>query len=262
MSSTDQTQKSRTTAFGTPDSPTVPIRSTPKLDLSPTKITGGALAAMTAAALGAQLSVVGTVIGAAVASVIAAVASALYTTSLEHTGSRVRRVWQRGDAPVVIAPASREPVDAEPEIAVPEPAVPDPADPPARRRLSWSSVLVGALVAFGLAAVALTGIELITGQALSGGDGTTVSQVSGADERPAAPADSPSPTPERKASAEPTSSPSAEAVPTEAPTPATTTSVPATEPTVAPSSPAPTETQTEPSSTPSPAESETVSRGP
>ena len=156
----------------------------------------------------------------------------------------MRRVWQRGDAPVVIAPASREPVDAEPEIAVPEPAVPDPADPPARRRLSWSSVLVGALVAFGLAAAALTGIELITGQALSGGDGTTVSQVSGADERPAAPADSPSPTPERKASAEPTSSPSAEAVPTDAPTPATTTSVPATEPTVAPSSPAPTETQT------------------
>ena len=42
---------------------------------------------MTAAALGAQLSVVGTVIGAAVASVIAAVASALYTTSLEQHGT-------------------------------------------------------------------------------------------------------------------------------------------------------------------------------
>ena len=54
-----------------------------------------------------------------------------------------------------------------------------------RRRLSWSSVLVGALAAFGLAAAALTGIELITGQALSGGDGTTVSQVGGSDERPA-----------------------------------------------------------------------------
>ena len=141
MSSTDQTQKSRTTAFGTPDSPTVPIRSTPKLDLSPTKITGGALAAMTAAALGAQLSVVGTVIGAAVASVIAAVASALYTTSLERTGSRVRRVWQRGDAPVVIAPAGREPVDAEPDY--PNPPYPIP---PTRRpdvgcpgRACWSA---------------------------------------------------------------------------------------------------------------------------
>ena len=88
MSSTDQTQKNRTTAAG-------------RLDLSPTKIIGGALAAMTAAALGAQLSVVGTVIGAAMASVIAAVASALYTTSLEQTGSRVRRVWSAdatGDA--------------------------------------------------------------------------------------------------------------------------------------------------------------------
>ena len=143
MSSTDQTQKSRTTAFGTPDSPTGPIRSTPKLDLSPTKITGGALAAMTAAALGAQLSVVGTVIGAAVASVIAAVASALYTTSLERTGSRVRRVWQRGDAPVVIAPAGPSRWTPNPRSQYPNPRYPIP---PTRRpdvgcpgRACWSA---------------------------------------------------------------------------------------------------------------------------
>ena len=64
-----------------------------KLDLSLTKIVGGALAAMTAAALGSRLSVAGTIVGAAMASVIAAVAGALYTASLKHTQDKVRTVW-------------------------------------------------------------------------------------------------------------------------------------------------------------------------
>ncbi len=57
---------------------------------------GGALAAMTAAALGSQLSVAGTVIGAAVASIVAAVAGALYSASLAHTGNRVKTVVRPG----------------------------------------------------------------------------------------------------------------------------------------------------------------------
>ena len=73
-----------------------------KLDLSLTKIVGGALAAMTAAALGSRLSVAGTIVGAALASVIAAVAGALYTASLKHTQDKVRTVWtgRTGDADV------------------------------------------------------------------------------------------------------------------------------------------------------------------
>ena len=55
------------------------------LDLSATQVVGGALAAMTAAALGSQLSVAGTVVGAALASIIAAVAGSLYTASLRRT---------------------------------------------------------------------------------------------------------------------------------------------------------------------------------
>src|SRR5919112_2566842 len=62
------------------------------LDLSPIQVVGGALAAMTAAALGSRFSVEGTVIGAALASVIAAVASALYTASLRRTHDAVRVV--------------------------------------------------------------------------------------------------------------------------------------------------------------------------
>ena len=63
------------------------------LDLSVTQVVGGALAAMTAAALGSRLSVAGTVIGAALASIIAAVGGALYTASLRHTRDKVRSVW-------------------------------------------------------------------------------------------------------------------------------------------------------------------------
>ena len=64
-----------------------------ELDLSATQVVGGALAAMTAAALGSQLSVAGTVVGAALASIIAAVAGSLYTASLRRTTDKVKTVW-------------------------------------------------------------------------------------------------------------------------------------------------------------------------
>jgi hypothetical protein len=236
--STDQTKTDHTTA---PEKPASATGSTGRLDLSPTKIVGGALAAMTAAALGAQLSVVGTVVGAAVASIVAAVASALYTASLERTGSRVRRIWQRGDVVVVESPVAVEPESptAESEARA------------TRRRLPWSNIMAGALAAFGLAAVALTGIELITGEALSGGDGTTVSQVRSGDTRPTSPDDSPSSSPasESTESADPTSSPTAESSPT-----APTTESQESEPAATPSPAAPTEAEieTEPESAPSP----------
>ncbi len=235
--STEQTQKTR-------------------VDLSPTKIVGGALAAMTAAVLGAQLSVVGTVVGAAVASIATAVASALYTASLQQTGSRVRRIWQRGD--MVVAP---DPVAVETEPT----AEPESMGRTTRRRLSWKNVLVGALAAFGLAAVALTGIELVSGQALSGGDGTTVSQVSRSDTRPTSPDDSPSSSPasESTESADPTDAPTVETSPT-----APTTEAQESEPTVTPNPAAPTEAETEaepeaaPSPTPSSPGSQTASSAP
>ena len=55
---------------------------------------------------------------------------------------------------------------------------PDPNQKPQRPKLNWKRVLVVALVTFGIAAVALTTFELVTGQALSGGQGTTFQQVS------------------------------------------------------------------------------------
>ncbi len=194
------------------------------IDLSPSKILGGALAAMTAAALGSQLSVAGTVIGAAVASIVAAVAGSLYTASLERTGRRVKTVVRPGArptpeaAPGWILPAGSGLPDPTERPTQPErPARAERAERPSRPvRIAWTSVAAGALAAFALAAVALTGIELVSGQALSGDDGTTISQVS--DGKPAAPKPTPSDDPTEDASPE-ANSPSPEPTPSGDPTP-------------------------------------------
>lgn len=155
------------------------------LDLSPAQVVGGALAAMTAAALGSQLSVVGTVVGAALASIIAAVAGSLYTTSLRRTHDKVKTVFWTRQPNEVEDPTVMEILpDSEGHIAgqrshlvAPEP-MSDPSPRQRRPKLSWKRVAVAALVTFGIAAVALTTFELVTGHALSGGEGTTFQQVS------------------------------------------------------------------------------------
>jgi hypothetical protein len=136
-----------------------------KLELSLTQIVGGALAAMTAAALGSTLGVGGTIVGAAFASIVAGVAGALYTTSLRRTHDRVRTVFVgRGGAITPVA------------IEEPEPAVPVER---ARRTFPWKAAVVVALSVFALAALAITGLEALTGRSLSGSEGTTVQQVGG-----------------------------------------------------------------------------------
>jgi hypothetical protein len=154
------------------------------LDISVTQIVGGALAAMTAAALGAQLSVAGTVVGAALASIITAVAGALYAASIRRTGDKVKTVfWTKepneADEPTVMEIVS----DREGHIAGQRSHLvsPEPESVPSFRRrrpkLNWKRIVVVALAAFGIAAVSLTAVELVTGHALSGGDGTTFQQV-------------------------------------------------------------------------------------
>jgi hypothetical protein len=154
------------------------------LGLSVTQVVGGALAAMTAAALGAQLSVAGTVVGAALASIITAVAGSLYAASMRRTGDKVKTVFWTKEPNEVDEPTVMEIVsDREGHIAgqrshlvAPEPE-PDPPPHQRRPKLNWKRVVVAALAAFGIAAVSLTVVELVTGHALSGGDGTTFQQV-------------------------------------------------------------------------------------
>lgn len=151
----------------TPDAGDKPDR---KLDLSLTQVAGGALAAMTTAALGSRLGVGGTIAGAAFASVVAAVAGSLYTASLRTTREKVKTVWS--------GPSGRNDVAAS---AADVPATPTAAALPAAARMgrySWRRILLGAVAVFGLAGFLLTGYEALAGQALSGGSGTTVEQVS------------------------------------------------------------------------------------
>jgi hypothetical protein len=190
------------------------------LDLSATQIVGGALAAMTAAALGSRLSVAGTIVGAALASIIAAVAGSLYTASLRHTRDKVKTVFWTGQPNEVGEPTVMEILeDSEGHIAGQRShlVAPEPVDPsPDRRRLNWKRVLVVALAAFGIAAVSLTAFELATGNALSGGEGTTIQQVREGNASTESDSKSKKESPSEKPTKEPTTAAS-EAAPTDEP---------------------------------------------
>jgi hypothetical protein len=185
-----------------------------KLDLSVTQITGGALAAMTAAALGSRLGVAGTISGAAVASIVAGVAGSLYTASLRHTREKVKTVWS-GRIAGTETPAS---VDVVPETPVWDlPQAPVVAQHRTPRNVPWKGMLAGAAAAFAIAVVALTGFELLSGSALSGGHGTTIQQVT----EPHQPAPKPSKAAATE-SATPTPTPTDSATPEVTPAPKVT----------------------------------------
>jgi hypothetical protein len=213
------------------------------LDLSVPQILGGALAAMTAAALGSQLSVAGTLVGAALASIIAAVAGSLYTASIRRTRDKVKTVFWTAqpnevDEPTVIdIVADKEGHIAGQRSHLVEPESSREPSPPRRPKLKWKPVVVAALAIFGIAAVALTTFELVTGHALSGGEGTTIQQVS--EGRASNESDTKKKAPSKKATNEatadasetPSSEPSAARQPSEAPSsqPETTSEAPTTQ---------------------------------
>lgn len=168
------TERSNPPAPGAGDHHSTPEAPTPnkdsKLDLSMTQILGGALAAMTAAALGSRLGVAGTITGAAVASVVAGVAGSLYTASLRHTREKVATaLTSLRDADA--SPANRHHPSPRPT------AVPVAGHRRKRRGVPWKGVLAATVATFAVALVALTGLESLAGAALSGGHGTTVEQV-------------------------------------------------------------------------------------
>jgi len=222
--STHQRLTNRTTDPPTGNQPGDNTSKKRNFEFSVTQIVGGALAAMTAAALGSQLSAAGTIVGAALASVIAAVAGSLYTASLRRTRDKVKTVFWTGEPNEVQEPTVMEIIpDSEGHIAgqrshlvAPEP---DPNQKPQGPKLNWKRVLVVALVTFGIAAVALTTFEVVTGQALSGGKGTTFQQVSegtsdkGSETKKKEPTKTKKPTPEatESASEQPTAEPRAQA---------------------------------------------------
>jgi hypothetical protein len=228
------------------------------LDLSLTQVVGGALAAMTAATLGSRFSVEGTVIGAALASVIAAVAGALYTASLRRTHQTVRVVFRGRPTPTAGLEGSSAPAPPVSGVSAAEahsslPSLAGPSDTSARASRRRSLVVrsvVGAAATFALAAGALTLYEALAGRALSGGSGTTFSQVQqdGREDRPTdeqapAPSESADPSPTAEPSTEPSVTPEAESTPT---------AEPSTEPSAEPSAEPSVTPQAEPSATAAP----------
>ncbi len=224
------------------------------LDLSVPQILGGALAAMTAAALGSQLSVAGTLVGAALASIIAAVAGSLYTASIRRTRDKVKTVFWTGqpnevDEPTVIdIVADKEGHIAGQRSHLVEPESSREPSPPRRPKLKWKRVLVAALAIFGIAAVTLTTFELVTGHALSGGEGTTIQQVSEGRAKKE-PATKKKKTPSEKPTSKATAKATDEASEAPTPKPRATASSEPTETTTAPTPEA--QATTEPDATPS-----------
>jgi len=196
--------------------PAPPPERTKLLDISAIQLVGGALAAMTSAVIGARLGVAGTVIGAAIGSLVAGVAGSLYTASLKHGKDRLSSalVGKVGDTPVGLSTVSDDRLVPD-QNRVPDPTVvsdrnrlgppaagswswdptaepaavaPASSDPVAAdvvvdrhgqtvKRWPWKAILVSTAAVFLLAIAGITAFELVSGQSVSGGEGTTVSQV-------------------------------------------------------------------------------------
>ncbi len=169
-----------------PHSPTSPDGTSRKIDLNLTHVAATALAAVTAAVLGSELGAAGTIIGAAAASVITTVGTAVYKASLERSRARVRSLAHR-TRPMSAAPersriervhpaAMNTPLGNEQRTdGMREPQVRDRS----RRfaRLRWGAMVVGAVGAFLLAMMVITGFEWASGGTVGGGKGTTIGRV-------------------------------------------------------------------------------------
>lgn len=139
------------------------------------QVLAGALAAVTAALLGSTMGVAGTVVGAGLASIVSTVGGALYLRSIQRTRDGVRTVRAKvvgrvGGATVMVSPADPDDPPAPGEETSSE-------SPPAPRRLRWPTLVAGSVLAFTLGMLAITGVEWVKGESLSGGAGTTFGSI-------------------------------------------------------------------------------------
>jgi hypothetical protein len=145
------------------------------------QVVAGALAAVTAALAGSTMGVAGTVVGAGLASVISTLGGALYLRSIQRTGDGVRMVRAKvvgrtGDAAVMVSAEEPEAAPATGEEVAVE-AAQDDRPPSARRRVRLAILALTCLAAFALGMGAITGVEWLRGESLSGGNGTTFGEV-------------------------------------------------------------------------------------
>jgi hypothetical protein len=180
------------------------------------QVVAGALAAATAAVLGSTMGFAGTVIGAGFASVVTTVGGTLYLRSIQRTKQGVQSVRnlvvaRAGGTSVTLL--QERPLDAEPDpdaaterlMPVGDPAVAE-GDPDAvtrrltpvgeqterigpdgpdsgtteqapLRRIRWPAVIAASVLAFVIGMLIIAGVELVRGEPLSGGEGTTIGRI-------------------------------------------------------------------------------------
>jgi hypothetical protein len=261
---------------------------TSKMDLRPIEVGVGAAAAVITAFATSYLGTAGTLTGAALASIVGTVSTSALRTSAERTNESLQRTTARlrqtmagpemrggstavdpgvaavDEAELAAAGVPAAGPDGTPD-ATPD-ATPDgtpggtldgtpdggrddqPAGPGRSRRPGWLVLAGGAVAAFVVALVAITGIESAIGKPLAAligneqGGGTSISRTITSDPAPATKQDTTPTTPTPSTTGESQSpsqspSPTGETSPAEAPT-----ATPTGEPTVGPSvtEPAPT----------------------
>ncbi|HEY6422867.1 MAG TPA: hypothetical protein VIY28_06385 [Pseudonocardiaceae bacterium] len=161
-----------------PHSPSNPDDAPRKSDLNVAHVAGAALAAVTTAVVGSELGAAGTLIGAAAASVITTVGTTVYQASLERSREKVRTLAQRTRP---LSPTQRQSrVEYPPTAPFDDNQLAGSTDHRSRQwvTLRWGAMAVGALGAFLVAMVVITGFEWANGEAVGGnGRGTTIGQV-------------------------------------------------------------------------------------
>jgi hypothetical protein len=182
------------------------------------KLLAGALAAVSGAVVASFFGVEGTLIGAALVSLLVAPAEAVYTHSLASAHRVARRSLVRRVG---------EQAGTSEEAASEEGASEEGASEAHPQPIRWQRVAVAAVLAFGIAVAAITGVETVANQPLASlfgsrarpGASTSVGVVvAGADR---------SPPPATRAPATSTTSPSGPAPTTTAPVAVPTTTAPA-----------------------------------
>jgi hypothetical protein len=144
------------------------------------QVLAGALAAVTAALIGSTMGVGGTVVGAGFASVISTVGGAVYLRSIQRTKESVRTVHAKvvgrsGGATVMVSSEDPEEEPAAPGDEVE--ATTEDRPPTEKRRLRWPVIVVTTLAAFALGMAAVTGVEWLRGESLSGDGSTTFGSI-------------------------------------------------------------------------------------
>ncbi|GFM99835.1 hypothetical protein Sfulv_46460 [Streptomyces fulvorobeus] len=197
-----------------------------RIDLSVPQVAGSAVAAVAAAVMASQLGVYGTILGAGVMSVVATCGGSVFQHFFRRTGEQIREVTVQVKHPAgrQVTVRTRETTPArygrqrpaddrttvlrtvrtdpgrtqEPDLDRTRPlGRADPADGGAddaysgatthgTRVRGWRKPILAAVAVFALAMLGITAFELVSGNDLSGGRGTTFgSVVQGGDHGPA-----------------------------------------------------------------------------